>query len=75
MNPAGMRSMPDGTIRIMCPSLTCRKILAVPVSSRGKTVRCKNCGGTIRVPHKQEPAAVQTPAPGKPAEAAPQAKA
>jgi hypothetical protein len=69
--------MPDGTIRIMCPSLTCRKILAVPVSSRGKTVRCKNCGGTIRVPQKQE--AAQAPvaagAAGKSVEGAPQTKA
>lgn len=39
-------------MRIKCPSLTCRKILAVPVSSRGKTVKCKNCGGMIRVPQK-----------------------
>jgi hypothetical protein len=37
-------------IRIMCPSLTCRKILAVPTTSRGKNVRCKSCGATIRVP-------------------------
>lgn len=42
--------MTDATLRIMCPSLTCRKILAVPVSSRGKTVKCKSCGGMIRVP-------------------------
>ena len=40
------------TIRIMCPSLICRRILAVPTSSRGKNVRCKNCGATIRVPEK-----------------------
>lgn len=37
-------------LRIKCPRLTCRKILAVPMSSRGKNVRCKNCGATIRVP-------------------------
>ena len=69
--------MPDGTIRIMCPSLTCRKILAVPVSSRGKTVRCKNCGGTIRVPQKQDPSQppVATSGAGKPAEAVPPTKA
>lgn len=40
------------TVRIMCPALTCRRILAVPVSSRGKNVRCKSCGATIRVPEK-----------------------
>lgn len=45
------------TIRIMCPNLVCRKILAVPTSARGKTVRCKGCQTNIRVPD------------GKPAEA------
>jgi len=40
-------------IRIMCPSLSCRRVLAVPASSRGKNVRCKGCGATIRVPEKQ----------------------
>jgi hypothetical protein len=38
------------TLRIMCPNLTCRKILAVPTSARGKTVRCKGCQTNIRVP-------------------------
>lgn len=38
------------TVRIMCPNLTCRKVLAVPGNARGKTVRCKNCGTNIRVP-------------------------
>lgn len=52
-------------IRIMCPSLTCRRVLAVPSSSRGKNVRCKGCGATIRVPEKP---AVQ-PAKEPPAEA------
>lgn len=53
------------TIRIMCPSLTCRRILAVPVSSRGKNVRCKNCGATIRVPDKTAPLAATPPKTGK----------
>lgn len=38
------------TIKIMCPSLTCRKVLAVPTIARGKTVRCKACGTHIRIP-------------------------
>ncbi|MBS0191455.1 MAG: hypothetical protein U0573_10355 [Phycisphaerales bacterium] len=38
------------TVRIMCPNLTCRKVLAVPENARGKTVRCKNCATNIRVP-------------------------
>ena len=38
------------TVQIMCPNLTCKKLLAVPESARGKTVRCKACQTTIRVP-------------------------
>jgi hypothetical protein len=42
---------PSGeTIRIMCPNLTCRKILAVPVTAREKTVRCKACSTNIKIP-------------------------
>lgn len=38
------------TVRIMCPNLTCKKLLAVPESARSKTVRCKACHTAIRVP-------------------------
>jgi hypothetical protein len=38
------------SIRIMCPNLTCRKVLAVPTACRGKTVRCRSCTTNIRVP-------------------------
>ncbi len=48
--------MSQEAIRIMCPNLTCRKVLAVPVSARGKTVRCRNCGTNIRVPDGKTPA-------------------
>lgn len=41
------------TLRIMCPNLTCKKILAVPASARGKTVRCRGCGTNIRVPQAE----------------------
>jgi len=37
-------------------------VLAVPANSRGKNVRCKNCGATIRVPEKQVPQATHSPA-------------
>ncbi len=37
-------------VRIMCPNLTCRKVLSIPELARGKTVRCKSCGTNIRVP-------------------------
>jgi len=47
----------DETVRIMCPNLTCRKVLAVPTSARGKTVRCRNCGTNIRVPEPSVQAA------------------
>lgn len=38
------------SVRIMCPSLNCRTVLAVPESARGKTVRCKACGSPVRIP-------------------------
>jgi len=42
----------EETIRIMCPNLLCRKVLGVPSSARGKTVRCKGCSTAIRIPEK-----------------------
>lgn len=50
--PATMADKTD-SIRIMCPNLQCRKVLAVPTSARGKTVRCKACGIALRVPPKK----------------------
>ena len=44
-------------LRIMCPSLQCRRVLAVPESARGRTVKCKNCGTTVRIPVKPTVAA------------------
>lgn len=46
--------MSQRNIRVMCPNLTCRKVLAVPVSARGRTVRCRSCGTNIRIPDKKE---------------------
>lgn len=40
----------ETSLRVMCPNLTCKKVLAVPTSARGKTVRCKGCGTNIRIP-------------------------
>jgi len=37
-------------VRLMCPNLVCRTVLAVPQSARGKTVRCRACGTNIKVP-------------------------
>jgi RNase P subunit RPR2 len=39
-------------IRMMCPSLKCRTILAVPPEARGRMVRCRACGTSIRVPQQ-----------------------
>jgi len=47
-------------VRIMCPNLICRKVLAVPEAVRGKTVRCKACGTNIKVPSKGNVGQVDT---------------
>jgi len=47
--------MSDETIRVMCPNLVCRRVLAVPVTARGRTVRCRGCGANNRIPQKKEP--------------------
>ncbi len=46
--------MAGEAVRIMCPNLTCRKVLAVPRAARGKTVRCRNCGTNIKIPSRAE---------------------
>jgi len=48
-------------VRIMCPNLTCRKVLSIPDVARGKTVRCKSCGTNIRIPANKP----ETPAPSE----------
>ena len=65
--------MTEQNVRIMCPNLSCRRILAVPNTARGKTVRCRNCATNIRVPATpssqppEEPEAAKAePAPTKP---------
>lgn len=54
--------MASGSVRVLCPNLICRKVLAVPESARGKTVRCKACGTAVKIPDAK-PAA--TPPPNK----------
>jgi len=53
--------MADSMIRLICPSLKCRRILAVPQTVRGKTIRCSACGTTIRVPEGKKPKPAETP--------------
>lgn len=55
--------MPEDVIRIMCPKLTCRRILAVPETARGRTVRCRGCGSNIRIPTKPVKPAADAAAP------------
>ena len=40
----------ESMIRIMCPNLACQRVLAVPADARGKQVRCRKCGTTVRIP-------------------------
>lgn len=51
---SGVEAM-EKPVRIMCPNLACRKVLAVPQTARGKTVRCRSCGTAIRVPQASLP--------------------
>lgn len=53
--------MSESTIRIMCPNLVCRRVLAVPETARGRVIRCRGCGSTVKVPQKA-PAPTQQPA-------------
>ncbi|HBS28491.1 MAG TPA: hypothetical protein DEB06_03345 [Phycisphaerales bacterium] len=55
--------MPEAAIRIMCPNLRCRAVLAVPTEARGRLVRCRNCGMNIKIPQKKTDAPVAQPEP------------
>lgn len=52
----------DNPIRIICPKLSCRTLLSVPGSARGKSIRCKACGTKIRVPMPRIKQDTATPA-------------
>ena len=43
-------------ITLLCPKLTCRAVLRVPESVRGRKVLCPECGATFMVPAKDKPA-------------------
>ena len=47
-------------ITLFCPNLKCRSILQVPDNTRGKKVKCGQCGTAFFVPTKKAP--VNTPA-------------
>ncbi len=52
-------------IRIMCPNLSCKRVLAVPTHARGKLVRCRGCGINIRIPVAKVADAPAAPPPAK----------
>ena len=52
--------MSDGNLKLMCPNLLCRRVLSVPAFARGKTVRCRFCSTTMKVP--SAPASSKKPA-------------
>jgi hypothetical protein len=57
----------ENVVRIMCPNLSCKRVLAVPSHARGKLVRCKGCGMNIRIPTTKPTADSPPPAEAKPA--------
>lgn len=52
--------VPVMAVTLFCPNLKCRSILQVPDSTRGKKVKCGQCGTAFFVPAKKTP--VRTPA-------------
>ncbi len=48
--------MENALVRVMCPNLRCRRILAVPVTARGKSVKCRGCGALVKIPDGNKPA-------------------
>jgi RNase P subunit RPR2 len=60
----------QNVIRIMCPQLNCQRVLAVPVTARGKLVRCRSCGTNIRIPSSKPKEAGGPPASPPQSEAA-----
>lgn len=48
-----MTVVAEQSIRIVCPNLTCRALLSVPTSARGRIVRCRQCGMNIKIPTPQ----------------------
>ncbi|MEE2719505.1 MAG: hypothetical protein VX727_06955 [Planctomycetota bacterium] len=40
----------QGTFRVKCPNLGCRRLLAVPMHGRGQLVRCLHCSTQLKVP-------------------------
>jgi len=39
--------------QVMCPNLSCRKVLSVPEEARGKVVKCQHCQSLLKVPENR----------------------
>ncbi len=37
-------------VQMLCPNLSCRKVLGVPDDVRGKVVKCQHCATLFKVP-------------------------
>jgi hypothetical protein len=48
--------------QLICPNLSCRKVLKVPEEARGKVVRCQYCRTMLRVPPARRPSLAPTEA-------------
>jgi hypothetical protein len=44
------------TVHVICPSMSCRKILILPEDVRGTSVTCRYCQMQFRVPDLRRPA-------------------
>jgi hypothetical protein len=60
-----MPTMADN-VRMLCPNLQCRAVLAVPGSARGQVVRCRKCGTRVKVPPTLAMPSAEESAPQKP---------
>ncbi len=45
-------------VTLFCPNLKCRSILQVPDNTRGKKVKCGQCGTAFFVPAKKTTAGI-----------------
>ncbi len=42
--------MTQDIIRIRCPNLVCGRVLVMPVTARGRKVKCRACATVMTVP-------------------------
>lgn len=47
-------------VQMLCPNLSCRKVLSVPDEVRGKTVKCIHCQAVFKVPAGKSANVAQT---------------